>query len=234
MKKISFIPWVVIAFLAVISCAKKKSDLFLFGVQGNVKTYTENHFKAEQKFGDWQKGEPADFGNMKVDFNRNGNYESLEFLNKRNELQEKRIIKRENGEIVSELSYDDNGKLTGHMDITHSSDTKLKFVNFDTEGNKTSKGVSFMENGRIVKQDITLFSSYAGGERKKILVYFEYDEYGRMISQKQTRGDGEIEYHSIYKFTEFDENNNWTKRLDYSEDNSETPNKVVTRTYEYY
>ncbi len=226
-----------ILFLLVgicVSCADK-SDLAIFGVQGNVKTYTENYYEAVHKFGEWVQGDPFDgFGNMRVTFTSNGAYKSLEFLDENNNLTEKMIPKREGGEIVSELRYNPDGKLIGRMKITFTSDTKIKFQNSDVKEGITSKGVSFLENDRIVRQEITLLDEYPGEERQKIILEFEYDSDGRITSQKQTDQNNVVIFHYTFEYVTFDEHKNWTKRLDYDEEDTKTPRKVVTRTYEYY
>ncbi|AXG72035.1 hypothetical protein KORDIASMS9_04297 [Kordia sp. SMS9] len=219
-----------------ISCSNKTDRSTIFGLEGNVKTYTELYYQAAHKFGEWQQGKLSEeFGNMKVSFERTGNYESLEFLDADHNLTEKMIPVREKGEIIEELRYNPEGELMGKMELTFRSDTKIKFKNLDVKDGITSKGISFIENDRIIRQEIILLDSYTPSDKRpKIFLDFEYDSKGRIISQKQTDQDGNVDYQYTFKHVEFDEHNNWTKRLDYDEKDTENPKKVVTRVYEYY
>ena len=43
-----------------------------------------------------------------------------------------------------------------------------------------------------------------------------------------------ITYFLKYEYLSFDENKNWTKRLDYDSEEGKEPENIVIREYEYY
>lgn len=230
-KKYILVP-MLIAVLGILSSCSNRSDRSMFGVKGEVKRYTEKNYDVEMNFGEWKKGELDRYGNTRVSFGRNGNYESIEFLDEDNNVSEKIIPKRENGEIVKEIRYDENGKEVGGSDIGNQSDTEITYASYDEEGKKTSMGKTYFENDRAVRREIQM--EWSGDENKKITIEYEYDENGNVSSYKQTDSKGEVMSDSVYKYAKFDEHNNWTERLEYSKENSDTPQKIITREYEYY
>ena len=70
--------------------------------------------------------------------------------------------------------------------------------------------------------------------KEEYTVVFEYDKDGNLVSQKRTDKKGEIAYFFKFEYLAFDENKNWTKRLDYDSEEREEPKKIVIREYEYY
>ncbi|MGH1388212.1 hypothetical protein [Kordia sp.] len=230
-KKYSIIP-LLIAVLGMLSACSNKSDRSMFGVKGKVKNYIEKNYHVEMNSGEWKKGEVTRYGNTRVSFDRNGNYESIEFLNEDNSVSQKIVPVRKDGKIVKENRYDENGEKVGDSEIGNQSETEITYSSYDEDGKKISMGKTYLENDRAVRREI--FMEGSGDTQEEIIIEFEYDENGNISSTKQTDRKGKIMSDNVFKYTKFDEHNNWTERLEYSKENSDTPQKIVHRTYEYH
>ncbi|MEM6718140.1 MAG: hypothetical protein AAF611_02390 [Bacteroidota bacterium] len=226
----------VVFVVGICTSCSQKSDLAIFGMKGNVKSCNETHFIAVKKSGEWQAGNPSELGgNNEVLFAENGKYQQITFFDSSNQLIEKMIPQRKDGEIVKENRYDRNGKLVGTITLTYVSSSKMEFENVTEKGVKLAKGVSALEKGRIASQEIEIFD-LDGSLRDTILVEFTYDANGNLIKQKQTNKEGQIIFDHRFEYSAFDEQGNWTKRLDYYEEtgDKEAPVKVVQRTFTYF
>jgi hypothetical protein len=232
-KKYSIIFILIAVFGMLSSCSNsKRSDWNTFGVKGEVKSYIENYYDVEMKSGEWKKGDLITYGNSRVSFDRNGNYESIESFDEDNRVSEKVIPKRKDGEIIEEIQYNKNGKITGRSDVTSQSDTEFAYVSYDEDGKKISIGKIFLKNDKAERQELEM--DWGGDANKKIIVEYKYDENGNISSLKQTDDKGEVMTHDVYKYTEFDDQNNWIERLEYSKDDSDKPSQLCIRVYEYY
>ena len=87
-------------------------------------------------------------------------------------------------------------------------------------------------NNRVIKQQYQTFED--NKEKEEYTVVFEYDKDENLVSQKQTDKKGEITYFLKFEYLAFDENKNWTKRLNYDSEEGEEPENIVIRAYEYY
>ena len=229
-EKYILIPVLFVVFGMLSSC-ETKTDWSLYALNGKVKKYAENHYEPETKFGEWQKGKPQEYGSNSVTFDTSGMYNGMDFLDENNELRERLKAKVENGKILEELSYDKDGKLTGETKFTYLSDSDIEFVRYDQKGEITGEGTSFLENGKVIRRDYKVIDK--GEALIEFRMRFEYNTKGDISKSYQEDEDGNITSYT-YEYVEFDEKKNWIKRLDYSKENSETPEKVVFRTYEYY
>ncbi len=220
----------IIVFAMLSSCGKK-TDWDIYALKGKVKTYVENYYEPEIKFGEWKQGEAAEYGNYSVNFDDEGTYQRMDYLDKNGELTERAIPKWDNGKIIEEVTYDKDGAFKSETKYTYISDSKLEFTNYDEDGNIKVQGTTFLEDHRIVRRDHKIFTN--GKVTYEIRVNYECNEKGHVSSMKQTDEDGKITI-SKFEYLEFDDQNNWTKRLDYLGDDSKTPTKIVIRTYDYY
>ncbi|MCH2194300.1 hypothetical protein [Kordia sp.] len=109
--------------------------------------------------------------------------------------------------------------------------TKVEFTTYNPKGEEVGAGKTFLKNGKLVRRDHKTFTN--GKVTYEFRVKFQYDENGQVHTIQETNEDGEVKKYT-YKYLEFDDQNNWIKRLDYVDDISETPQKLVTRTYTYY
>ncbi|KAB8154045.1 hypothetical protein EZY14_006305 [Kordia sp. TARA_039_SRF] len=226
---------ICLAFVVLNACTTK-NDLIYFGLNGNVKSFKEKAFHAEKKEGNWQQGDAI--GNVfdyEVFFDENGFYTRINNYDNF-QLSQKTLPKRKNGDVYEVYYYDSDDKLLVTTKVTFSSSEEVKFENISAEGKRLSKGIIYLENGRNKRQEMVLYEGrFDGDDVEKVMTDFIYDKDGNLIRQKNTNDKNEIESDIKYEYLEFDEYNNWTKRLEYSMQNdSSTPDKITIRTYEYY
>jgi len=229
-KKYTKILLLITAFGILTSCARK-TDWDLYALEGKVKTYMESYYEPEMKFGEWVKGKPEKFRNYSVDFNTDGIYTGMDFLDDNNELRERLIAKSENGKLQEELRYGKDGEYIGETKFNYMSDSKLEFTSYDKNGEIIAQGTSFLENDKVIRRDYKVIDD--GKVSFEFRMQFEYNEKGDIKSMREETEDGEVKKYA-HKYLEFDDQNNWIKRLDYVDDISETPDKIIIRSYEYY
>lgn len=223
---------VILIIIGFLSSCSNNNDWNRFGLNGKIKTYLERYYEAEKKFGEWENGDIEYYGHNRVFFDSEGNYQWIEYLDDDNELSGKLIPKRENEDIIEEVHYDEDGKLNRKTKIIHNSKDELEFIAYNEEGEKTTQGKSYFANNRIIKQQYQTFED--NKVKEEYTVVFEYDKDGNLVSQKQTDTKGEITYFLKFEYLAFDENKNWTKRLDYDSEEGAEPENIVIREYEYY
>lgn len=221
----------LITFGLLTSCYNS-NDWNKFGLNGKIKTYLERNYEAEKKFGVWENGDIEYYGNMRVSFDSDGNLQWVEHLDHNNELSGKNIPKRENGDIIEQAYYDKDGELNRKTKIIHNSKDELEFIEYNKDGEKFTKGKMYFTNNRVIKQQYQTFED--NEVKEEYIVVFEYDKDGNLVSQKQTDKKGGITYFLKFEYLAFDENKNWTKRLNYDSEESEEPENIVIREYEYY
>ena len=215
------------------SCVEQ-TEWTKYGLNGKVKTLVENQYEPVEKSGKWQQGAPTRFGNYSLIFSEKGDHERTNFFDENNKIRYYLISKIENGKMVEESRYDAEGKFQGINKYTHTSDTKIEFTSYEPyEGEliEVSKGTDYLKDGKPVGSDLkTLYNGEVNYEVQK---KFLYDENGFLVGIKKSFpvGDDEIEK---FEYTEFDDQNNWTKRLYYEDEDSKTPHKIIIRSYEYY
>ncbi|MEO1054600.1 MAG: hypothetical protein AAFX87_28470 [Bacteroidota bacterium] len=219
----------ITCIVVIASCTSTTNDWDRFGLKGEVMSYKERSYKAEQKFGEWMPGEPEEYGNSKANFDTEGRYMSTEVFDNKNRLTRKFVPKYENGKIVEEAHYDGDGKLELKGKFEHASDDGYRFESFDEEGEKVSEGESIYENHRIVKQ---FYRDFKDGDFE-ITILFEYNENGYIELMKQIDAEGDTVNSERFEYPEIDKKGNWTKKLNFKFDDKE-PSTIVTREYEYY
>ena len=216
----------VVIFMSCSNADERKN----FGLKGNVKNYFERLYEVEKKFGKWEMGSMASYGHNRVTFDENGLYQEFEYYIYDMDLIGKLIPIRENGKVLEEIYYDENGYPKSKTTIKHISKNEVDFESFDSEGKKNSYGKTIRKNGNIINQFSTTIRSNV--EDEKYTTLFEYDKDGNLISRKQTNQKGEIVVHLRFEYLEFDEKKNWTKRLIYEKDDK--PENIAIREIEYY
>lgn len=219
----------IISVVLLMSCSNR-TDLQNRGLNGKVRSCTERVHHPEKKGEKFDAGEIEDFGNHNcVKFNEKGEYTGIEYLDPEGNLFARLTPKRENGKIIEEGFFDEDGKLMNNTKITYISDDETEFESFDDTGERTAKGKTFSKNGRITKQTYTL---YVGADAdKEFTITFEYDTNGNKIEQKQVDNNGNAVFSAKYEYLEFDKQNNWIKMLAYRDGE---PESVLVREIEYY
>ena len=154
-KNYFIIPVLLITIGLLTSCSNN-NDWNRFGLNGKIKTYLERNYEAEMKFGEWETGDIEYYGHNRVSFDSVGNYQWIEYLNEDNELSRKLIPKRENGDVIEEACYDDDGALIGKSKIIRNSRAELEFTSYGEDGEKNTQGKSYFANNRVIKQHYLL------------------------------------------------------------------------------
>jgi hypothetical protein len=221
----------LITFGLLISCSNS-NDWNRRGLNGKIKTYLERTYEAEKKFGEWGNGDIEYYGHNRVSFDSDGNYQYVEYFNENNELSGKLIPNRENGDLIEEAYYDKDGELNSKRKIIHNSKDELESIFYNEDGEITAQGKTYYANDRVIKLQYQTFED--NEVKEEYTVVFEYDKDGNMASQKQMDKKGEITHFLKFKYLAFDENKNWTKRLDYDSEEGEEPKNIVIREYKYY
>lgn len=221
----------LITFGILTSCSNS-NDWNKFGLNGKVKTYLERNYEAEKKFGEWENGDIENYGHTRVFFDSDGNYQWIEHLDDNNELSGKHIPKRENGDVIEQAYYDKDGELNGQSKIIHNSKDELEVIEYNKDGEKILKGKIYITNNRVIKHQYHTFED--NEVKEEYIIVFEYDKDGNKVSEKQTDKKGVITYFSKFEYLAFDENKNWTKRLNYDSEESEEPKNIEIREYKYY
>jgi hypothetical protein len=230
-KKYLIIP-ILIAVLVILNSCSNNNDLNKFGLNGRVKTYLERHYETETKFGDWEIVKIKDYGHIRMSFDSDGNYEWIEYLDKDSKLSRKLIPKRKNGKIIEESHYNKKGELINVIKIIHHSNVEQEFITYNESGEKESRGKVFLKNGKVIKQESQILEKK--NVKKEHTIAYKYDKNGNLICKKGLNKNAEIQYFFKFNYLAFDNYNNWTKRLDYSSEEGEKPNKIVIREYEYH
>jgi len=221
----------LVTFIILTSCSNS-NDWNRFRLNGKIKTYSERNYEAEKMFGEWENGDIEYYGHYRVSFDSEGNYQWIEYLDDDNELSGKLIPKRENGVIIEEAYYNEDGDLISKTKIIHNSKDELEFIVYNKDGEKITQEKSYFANNRFIKHQYQTFEDNKAKE--EYTVVFEYDKDGNLVSEKQTDIKGEITYFLKFEYLAFDENKNWTKRLNYDSKKGEEPENIVIREYEYY
>ena len=222
---------VLVTFGLLTSCSSK-NDWDTFGLKGKVRTFSAQLYDAESKFGVWKPGNKQSFGHTVISFDRYGNYTSLDYMDENGQLTTKEIPKRENGQLVEANYYDGDGALISRSKVTHLSDEETKFVGYDATGEKSSAGTFYFRDGRMVKQLLQIFSD--GEISQELTNEMTYNEEGNLISQKQTDQNGEIVFHLRFEYLDPDDQQNWTKKLQYNAEKEGEPENITIFEYEYY
>ncbi len=230
LKKHSKYIYLTLALSIFISCSKV-TDWEKFGIKKEVKNYKENYYDPILKNKKWEKGRKSLFGHNRVSFDKEGNYQLIEYFSEKDKLSGKVIPTREKGRVIEETFYLRNDSVINITKIEYISDTKQGFKVVDPRGNVTTDGKSLTKNNRIVKQKYKMFE---GQQDREFLASFEYNEDGNMTSRKLVDANGELSYSYYYEYVDFDYFKNWTKRIDYDSEKKEEPINIVTREYSYY
>ncbi len=232
-KKYIVIPILFIAFAMLSSCAKK-THWSSYELHGEVKKYTENQYEPVKKLGEWHKGESLGYQSFSKSFSEEGDFERADFFDKNNKLLTYMIPKKENGKIVEEVTYDVAGEFQVKTVYTYLSETKIEFTSYASykdELVEVAVGTLYLKNGKRIRRD---FKTLHDGEVEyEVSMKFLYTKNGMTSGIEKTYPDGNSVTVKL-QYLEFDDQNNWTKRLDYSSKEDTIPKKIVIRTYEYY
>lgn len=201
-KKFQSFKWILLVCSTTIfvSCSNT-NERKGFGLNGNVKSCFERIYEAEQKFGKWENGDIEYYGNSRVTFDKNGQYQEIEYYDDDMGLDGKLLFVRNKGKmseqiyydgdgnlrnktvfiydkdkVIEEIYYDSDGKLSGRSPINHISKNELNYESFDSDGKKTAYGKNISKDGKIIRQVYTRVRN--GVDDEIYTTVFEYDKNG--------------------------------------------------------
>lgn len=156
------------------------------GLNGNVKNYLVRYYKAEERFGKWEKGDIENYGHMKVNFDKDGLHQEIEYYDYDMDLVAKSIPFRKNGEKIEETVYNEFGKLQQKYIFKNISGNEKDFELFDSENKKIAYGKYIYDNKyRTTKY---IFKSIQNNiENETYATLYEYDNKGNMILLKKNQ-----------------------------------------------
>ncbi|PTX60890.1 hypothetical protein C8N46_10546 [Kordia periserrulae] len=227
--------WIPFAILMILlnSCTRVLTEWEKYGLKGNVKSMKEEDFEVIEESENWDIGPKMEYGYV-INFDKEGYYENLVYHDSKGNFIEKYIPKRKGRKIYEELRYDENNEITRKILVTYSSNKKRKYKILKADGELLSKNISYVENKLVSRREIYVYDESFENDQLKFISEFTYDDNQNLIKYLQFTGKEETASYT-YKYLEFDDQGNWTKRLEYNTQNdSSTPDKITIRTYEYY
>ena len=210
---------ITIIILLIYSCnnQNKKNDVSKYKLNGDVKSLTNTHYTAIEKFGEISKGERKrefdSYSDFEYEFNKEGNlsellgykpdgtlsYKTKYIYNEEGVLIESKLYGK-NWNTKSSYKFDVNGNKTERQNYKLDGGNGIKYIyNYDNKGNRTEDSV-YEIDGSIRKKET-----------------FKYDEKGNVIEKIRYKTDLSVEYRYVYIY---DENNNNVKTSKYKLDGS--------------
>lgn len=209
------------------ACTTHQNDYGTWELKGKVKTCTQTIYKAEEKFGKWEAGRADYSGHYRINFDENGQYTEIDYLDSDGDLQRKEVAaKREDGKLIEVLVYDENGQLDFTTKITYVSDDERvlnRYYNDNYKAHRETKQfreqrkllgfeqIQTFKDGKIVRST----SSYEqNGATIVDTTVYQYVEGNNSVTTILSDERVYLLYER-YEYLEFDEHNNWTKAMLY-------------------
>jgi hypothetical protein len=241
----------ILIILLFISCSsKKENDLVRAELHGDVVKVSEYTYEAVEKFGDITKGKLQTYTTTKYDEHGNNiEYiytrmpDSLENEKKtrtttskfNNQDQRIAVADPKTGQILAEFKYNDDGKC---YEIINLQDGKKSSVskNFYDENGNLKESKDFNSNGGQESRSTFKFNKDKklvqqvefNKDNEKESTIYSYNKEGLLISYTTNKKD--YKYKRSFKYTAFDSNNNWIKKISYYNDSL---SDVIERKIEY-
>lgn len=227
------------SILIMASCtnSEKNNDWKQYNLSGNVKSFKQTVYDAEEKFGEIEKGDIS---------YRNAMNKRVISQNDRN----KQVIFNQKGNTVEENGYDSDGDL--NYKILYKYDKQgniIEWKQYDTDESLSSKGVpKYDKQGNIVEWK--QYDADGNLQYKRLI-----DKQGNIIEWNEYDADGNLEYKILYKYDEngnsieeiandfsgksdeykyeyeFDNKGNWINRLGFR---NNIPKEITEREIEYF
>lgn len=207
------------------SCSGGDSDLAKAGLKGNVSSVIEHQYEAVHKDDGWETGKPGMYGHRIIQYDKEGKYVKSLALTHTGDTIGYTKVRWEDGEKVEESFH---SMLDGRTTRTLMERVSEDQVNFEVWEGETLhyEGASYFDSkGRVLSQIRVV-------NEREVTNRFEYDK-SLMVKSYQEELSGEITGTQLYEYTEFDEKDNWTKRLIYLTEDRIVPEVITTRAYEY-
>ncbi|MDD3079938.1 MAG: hypothetical protein PHH37_12665 [Paludibacter sp.] len=231
MTKIYWKLFIIIVIVGLFSSCSKCDDRTRIGFNGKVKVCLIRGYEPIKQFDEWDAGTIKSSGHIRMFFDEAGNEYKEELVDGNNQLHYKILSQHDEKNIRHDVGYDEKDSIIFKRTLSFSKN-KLVFSIFDNDGQKKFVDTVFYKKNKL-KKEISIALKNNSIIDAKITMY-EYDKNNNIISEKQIKPSGEISFYTKYKYIEFDEKNNWTKRLDFDGKNPEKPELVETRVFKYY
>ena len=224
-RKYKFV-WLLLSCFIISITSATANERLPWGLQGNVKSVLILSYEPYEIFGEWRKVEISNGDHYIATFDERGQlletrfysfwgYMALELL---------QIPIRENGVHQGYIFYDKRGNAIQKMKFNSISDEKIVAEMLDANGVKMHSLTKKITNGKVTKQALRLDNGY-------IIVELEYDKNGNLILVRLI--DGGETHITRYKHLAFDEQGNWIKKMEFSNDDDE-PDSLIIREITYF
>ncbi len=239
MKKIitRTLPIIVVA-LFLVSCSSS-NDWKKAGLKGRVKSLEVTRYRAIMNDDDeWEKVKDGFVYKVVTEYDKKGYYTTEENYNEDDELLRRSEPERnKKNQLVEVTNYNRDDEVESVSEIEIISPNSHEFKLSDNDDNILAKGESEFKKNRLVRHEYT---SYHMGEKEfRYSAEFEYNKKG-MVVEVKTKHKTYGEYGDSFKYTteveylEFDKRKNWTRSIEYDEDEEEESGILVEREIEYY
>jgi hypothetical protein len=241
----------VFTLLIFVSCSEKRNDLKENNLKGKVWKIQETAFNAIDKFGSYQTEDKKYSGHSFLIFNELGNIIEYRSLNERGKTNwtNKHSYNKDN--IRTEVTTIEDGKVD-RKQISIIENDKIKGIEFyDKDGIKTEtyeyelSGKNIL-GGKVKNKHNKLTASFenelSNGFLDKQTVRDSLGNLDYQVFYKRNKQNDVIEYKYVnkkdsvndtYKFQyEYDEQNNWIKRIDFDKENK--LDQIVIRNIIYF
>lgn len=166
----------------------------------------------------------------KVFINDKGRIDSIYYYH-HGELGLRTIFEIEENLKSKEIVYShSDGSIQKTITHTHKQGNEFEFVTLDAGNRIAEKGVKFIENDLVLKEQYDYYGT------TKYKTDFKYDDENRLLLQIRIRENTDLIYDISYKYLAFDKNGNWTQRLimHKNEEGAITFSSFEISKYEYY
>lgn len=237
--------FLILIICTLISCNSNNNDLNKLGLKGKIKSYTEETYKplinsdeidlnalSKHKDCNFEKIEKQK--NLRQDqikqmFDENGNFTRKLHFDVNGKLSYKSIVTKQHNGIVVTKKYNNKNELLTKTISTYHSDGNEEHITYDN-------GNEIMTIQKCFRDDKKLETNFFLKDQKTLIgnILIEFNNDNQISKIKVLGKNSIIVENTECEYTKFDENNNWTKRIDYDMTNGKMVEKIVVRKYEYY
>jgi len=240
---------------------EQKNDWMEDGLKGKVKIFTQVYYEAIDHFGKIEKGERAGsfFDNLQMIYDKKGNkievneydaYEGnllwkytykydekgnkIEFIvfDSDDSLDEKYTYKYdEKGDQIELIGYDSDGNFIGKHTYKYDEKGNKIETNYYNSDNSLEYKHTYKYDEKGNQIETNLYNSDGSLDNKATYkATYKYDEEGNKIEENWCDSDGNPSNKYTFQY-EYDEYNNWTKKIEFK---NEFPKTIAERKYQYY
>ena len=214
----------LITILVIIqSCTNPINDLSRDGLHGRVKMIIESAYVGALKT---EADTSNVFSSIISLYDKKGYMLEKSFYDQ-GKMVQKLIPLRSHRQLIGNSRLNGDGKPMLKSSIRKISETEFEEILLDTKGKLFSKEKMIFEQGRKISGTIYY-------QTVEYTTNYSFCKEGLLQSQTQKNNTGEEDYNYDYEYIQFDENNNWIRRNDYSSKGTKELKFTTLRKYEYY